>query len=81
MKYGLNQWDRVSSLLINKSAKQCKSRWFFWLNPKIIKTKWSFNEDERLIYLSYLFPSQWNTIGPLLGRTPESCLDRYEKLM
>lgn len=24
MKYGLNQWARISSLLVRKSAKQCK---------------------------------------------------------
>mmetsp|Transcript_18998 Transcript_18998/g.46653 ORF Transcript_18998/g.46653 Transcript_18998/m.46653 type:complete len:496 (+) Transcript_18998:66-1553(+) len=81
MKYGLNQWDRISSLLINKTAKQCKSRWFLWLNPTLIKTSWNFSEDERLIYLSYVFPSQWSTIGPLLGRTPESCLRRFESLI
>ena len=27
MKYGKNQWARVSSLLVRKSAKQCKARW------------------------------------------------------
>jgi hypothetical protein len=27
MKYGLNQWARISSLLVRKSAKQCKARW------------------------------------------------------
>jgi pre-mRNA-splicing factor CDC5/CEF1 len=27
MKYGLNQWSRISSLLVRKSAKQCKERW------------------------------------------------------
>jgi pre-mRNA-splicing factor CDC5/CEF1 len=28
MKYGLNQWSRISSLLPRKSAKQCKQRWY-----------------------------------------------------
>jgi pre-mRNA-splicing factor CDC5/CEF1 len=27
MKYGLNQWARISSLMVRKSAKQCKARW------------------------------------------------------
>ena len=27
MKYGLNQWARISSLLVRKAAKQCKARW------------------------------------------------------
>nr|BAS01417.1 cell division control protein, CDC5 [Lotharella vacuolata] len=80
-KYGLNQWDRISSLLINKTSKQCKNRWFFWLNPKIKKNQWTYEEDERLIYLSYIFVSQWNTIGKFLGRTGESCAMRFEKLL
>mmetsp|Transcript_18332 Transcript_18332/g.25489 ORF Transcript_18332/g.25489 Transcript_18332/m.25489 type:complete len:332 (-) Transcript_18332:12-1007(-) len=81
MKYGLNQWDRISSLLINKTARQCKSRWIFWLNPKLKKSQWSFEEDERLIYLSYIFPSQWSTIAPYLNRTPEQCVERFDKLV
>ena len=28
MKYGLNNWSRVSSLLVRKTAKQCKARWY-----------------------------------------------------
>jgi len=28
MKYGMNQWSRISSLLQRKSAKQCKQRWY-----------------------------------------------------
>lgn len=80
-KYGLNQWDRISSLLINKTPKQCKNRWFFWLNPRIKKDRWTYEEDERLIYLSYIFVSQWSTIGKFLGRTAESCAIRFEKLL
>ena len=35
MKYGKNQWSRISSLLVRKSAKQCKARWMEWLDPSI----------------------------------------------
>ncbi len=37
MKYGKNQWARISSLLVRKSPKQCKARWFEWLDPSIKK--------------------------------------------
>ena len=37
-RYGLNQWARISSLLVRKSAKQCKARWYEWLDPAIKKT-------------------------------------------
>ena len=37
MKYGKNQWARIASLLHKKSAKQCKARWYEWLDPSIKK--------------------------------------------
>jgi hypothetical protein len=40
MKYGKNQWARISSLLVRKSAKQCKARWYEWLDPSIKKVSW-----------------------------------------
>nr|PVC49607.1 CDC5-like [Theileria orientalis] len=81
MKYGLNNWSRVSSLLVNKSAKQCKARWFEWLDPHIKKTEWSKEEEEKLLHLAKLFPTQWRTIGPLIGRTAYQCLQHYERLL
>eukprot|EP00879_Flechtneria_rotunda_P024785 GHRR01026297.1.p1 GENE.GHRR01026297.1~~GHRR01026297.1.p1 ORF type:complete len:287 (+),score=97.98 GHRR01026297.1:267-1127(+) len=81
MKYGLNQWARISSLLVRKSAKQCKARWYEWLDPSIKKTEWTREEDEKLLHLAKLMPTQWRTIAPIVGRTPAQCLDRYEKLL
>ena len=81
MKYGINQWARISSLLVRKSAKQCKARWYEWLDPGIKKTEWTRDEDERLLHLAKLMPTQWRTIAPIVGRTPAQCLERYEKLL
>ncbi|RPB01087.1 hypothetical protein L873DRAFT_1788686 [Choiromyces venosus 120613-1] len=80
-KYGLNQWQRVSSLLARKSAKQCKARWAEWLDPSIRKVEWSRDEDEKLLHLAKLMPTQWRTIAPIVGRTATQCLDRYQKLL
>ena len=80
-RYGLNQWARISSLLVRKSAKQCKARWYEWLDPAIKKTEWTREEDEKLLHLAKLMPTQWRTIAPIVGRTPAQCLDRYEKLL
>ncbi len=81
MKYGLNQWARISSLLVRKSAKQCKARWYEWLDPAIKKTEWTREEDEKLLHLAKLLPTQWRTIAPIVGRTSVQCLERYEKLL
>ncbi|CAH1225420.1 CDC5L [Branchiostoma lanceolatum] len=81
MKYGKNQWSRIASLLHRKSAKQCKARWFEWLDPSIKKTEWSREEDEKLLHMAKLMPTQWRTIAPVVGRTAAQCLERYEFLL
>lgn len=81
MKYGKNQWSRIASLLHRKSAKQCKARWFEWLDPSIKKTEWSREEDEKLLHMAKLMPTQWRTIAPIVGRTAAQCLERYEALL
>ena len=81
MKYGKNQWARIASLMSRKSGKQCKCRWYEWLDPSIKKTEWTRTEDEKLLHLAKLMPTQWRTIAPIVGRTAAQCLDRYEKLL
>jgi pre-mRNA-splicing factor CDC5/CEF1 len=71
----------VSSLLARKTPKQCKARWSEWLDPGIRKIEWSKEEDEKLLHLAKLMPTQWRTIAPLVGRTATQCLERYQKLL
>lgn len=80
-KYGLNQWARVSSLLARKTPKQVKARWTEWLDPSIKKMEWSREEDEKLLHLAKLMPSQWRSIAPIVGRTANQCIERYQKLL
>lgn len=81
MKYGKNHWARVASLMSRKTAKQCKARWYEWLDPRIKKTEWTREEDEKLLHLAKLMPSQWRTIAPAIGRTATQCIERYERLL
>ena len=52
-----------------------------WLDPSIKKTEWTREEDEKLLHLAKLMPTQWRTIAPIVGRTPAQCLDRYGRLL
>jgi len=81
MKYGKNQWSRIASLLHRKTAKQCKARWYEWLDPSIKKTEWAREEEEKLLHLAKLMPTQWRTIASLVGRTASQCLEHYEFLL
>lgn len=80
-KYGLNQWSRVASLMHRKTAKQCKARWNEWLDPSIKKTEWSREEEEKLLHLTKIFPTQWRTIAMHIGRTAVQCLEHYDFLL
>ncbi|KAG6865285.1 hypothetical protein C0991_003745 [Blastosporella zonata] len=80
-KYGKNQWARISSLLVRKTPKQCKARWYEWLDPSIKKTEWSKTEDEKLLHVARVMPTQWRTVAPMVGRTAVQCLERYQKLL
>ncbi|XP_074596972.1 cell division cycle 5-like protein [Brevipalpus obovatus] len=81
MKYGKNQWNRIASLLHQKSAKQCKARWFEWLDPSIKKIEWSREEEEKLLHLSKMMPNQWRSIAFIVGRTTDQCLEHYNDLI
>lgn len=80
-KYGMNQWARISSLLVRKTPKQCKARWYEWLDPSIKKIEWSREEDKKLLHMAKLMPTQWRTIAPIVGRTATQCLERYQQLL
>eukprot|EP00754_Rhynchopus_humris_P038168 Rhum_TRINITY_DN20833_c0_g1::Rhum_TRINITY_DN20833_c0_g1_i1::g.172348::m.172348/K12860/CDC5L, CDC5, CEF1; pre-mRNA-splicing factor CDC5/CEF1 len=81
MKYGKHQWARIASLLPKKTAKQSKERWNSWLDPRIKKTEWSKEEEEKLLYLAKIMPNRWRSIAPMVGRTPYQCLEHYNKLL
>lgn len=66
---------------MRKSPKQCKARWYEWLDPSIKKIEWSKEEDEKLLHLAKLMPTQWRTIAPIVGRTATQCLERYQHLL
>ena len=43
--------------------------------------KYRKTEDEKLLHLAKLMPTQWRTIAPIVGRTATQCLERYQKLL
>ena len=60
---------RISSLLVRKTPKQCKARWYEWLDPSIKKTEWSKVSLSSLFFV-FLCPFF------LQSHHPSSCLSR-----
>lgn len=50
MKYGKYQWGRIASLFNKKSAKQCKARWYEWLDPAIKKVRFLSSSSPLAVY-------------------------------
>lgn len=67
MKYGKNQWARIASLLHKKSAKQCKARWYEWLDPSIKKVR----RRSHILMVFPPFPGLLRLSGA--GRRRKSC--------
>ena len=81
LKYGLNAWDRVGTLLPRKNAALAKARWEEWLDPRLNKGPWTKAEEEKLLKLADLWPGQWRTIAEQIpGRTPKQCADKFNEV-
>lgn len=70
----------VAKITLDVLCRVCVCR-YEWLDPSIKKTEWSREEEEKLLHLAKLMPTQWRTIAPIIGRTAAQCLEHYEYLL
>jgi pre-mRNA-splicing factor CDC5/CEF1 len=56
-------------------------RWSEYIDPSLKRTEWTVEEDQRLLTMAKLLPTQWRTIAPIVGRSATQCLERYQKLL
>ncbi|ADM11036.1 uncharacterized protein Eint_020350 [Encephalitozoon intestinalis ATCC 50506] len=81
MKYGINKWSKVSSMLPSKTPSQCRLRWLEYVSPLVNDLVWSSEEDEKLILMAKTFLPQWSLIGQTMGRSGQQCYERYNELV
>ena len=79
MKYGKNQWARISSLLVRKSAKQCKARWYEWLDPSIKKVRSSNSQLRHPAAVPSLLPA--SLANPTLCARTGVCRFSWQALL
>lgn len=79
MKYGLNHWGKISSLLSSKTSRDCKERWDE-INPK--NTAFTKEETIQLLEKIKIFKNQWVTIANCMeNKTAEQCMTHYYKIL
>jgi hypothetical protein len=75
---GPYNWAKCSSIILGRSGKQCRERWFNSLSPGIKKGNWSVQEDYLIFKLYNEHGSKWAKIASFFdGRTENSIKNRF----
>ena len=85
-KRGTKQWNDIADMLndtldVNRNGKQCRERWFNFLNPDINREPFTAEEDLILLEKRQEVGNRWSEIVKLLsGRTENSVKNRFNCL-
>jgi myb proto-oncogene protein len=75
-------WSEVAYRIPGRSAKQCRERWSFNLDPQIDKSDWSPEEDEVLLAAQVKLGNKWSQIAlQLPGRTENAIKTRFKSIL
>jgi len=69
LKFGLNNWEKISSCFFRRTPSNCKMRWYNWVDYRIKKFFWEDEEDRKVIFLGKKFKLNWRLISFFLRRS------------
>ena len=79
--FGENSWDDVASSMPGRNARQCKDRCIYYLSPRINKSPWTPEDDQRLIKTCQELNWKWVKIAKkFIGRTDTQIKNRWNTL-
>ncbi|KAJ8569916.1 hypothetical protein K7X08_006493 [Anisodus acutangulus] len=79
--HGTDNWTIIASKFKNKTTRQCRRRWFTYLNSDFKKGGWSPEEDMLLCEAQKLFGNRWTEIAKVVsGRTDNAVKNRFTTL-
>lgn len=62
-RLGTKKWKLVSKFMSDRSEKQCRERWYYYLDPKIKKFEWT-DKDDWILFLGWkLHGNKWKKIS------------------
>ena len=76
------RWGEVAALISGRTAKQCRERWCYNLDPALNKATWKGDEDETLISTQAAVGNRWARIAAMLpGRSENAVKTRFKSIL
>ncbi|MDR0740296.1 MAG: hypothetical protein LBF34_01135 [Puniceicoccales bacterium] len=80
-QYEEKDWELVASYMPNRNSRQCRERWFNYLDPARSSLPWTPKEDALLQEKVRVLGSSWTLVAKFLpGRTDMDCKNRWHLL-
>ncbi|KAK7386956.1 hypothetical protein VNO78_27366 [Psophocarpus tetragonolobus] len=79
--HGTENWAIIASKFKDKTTRQCRRRWYTYLNSDFKKGGWSAEEDILLCEAQKIFGNRWTEIAKVVsGRTDNAVKNRFSTL-
>ncbi|PIN04077.1 Transcription factor, Myb superfamily [Handroanthus impetiginosus] len=79
--HGTENWTIIASKFKDKTTRQCRRRWFTYLNSDFKKGGWSPEEDMLLCEAQKIYGNRWTEIAKVVsGRTDNAVKNRFTTL-
>jgi hypothetical protein len=80
--HGLNQWDRIAALLPERTPRQCRDRYEYYLAPNVYNPPWTAVQDEMLLEKLAEWGPRWVFLARFFpGRNGNHLKNRWYKVL